>query len=258
MPRLAAAFALVVLAAAVPGCGGESEGTRTTSTSTSTSSAQAVSLPEIVYIRAGGRTPPADRERLDVVKDGTFTLQRAVRSSAVGRFAGALTAEEAASLGAAARAAAAAGALTATRVPDAAGETVMVDGIGASLGGGTPAGPWGPLVERLRVLTGVPLEVAPGATKASLVRVGRGPLGVDLTDLRVTVVAFAGDGSQAGRWESPPSAADGVETTEPGWTKPLPFDHGLVLAPGQSLQVSARFALTDDPAAGAVLATTTV
>jgi hypothetical protein len=258
-----ALLAVAVAAFAVGGCGGSS-GSTSASISlspSSTTSAAAITLPVVTYVRAGGRTAPADRERLAVEADGRFTMQRSVRSPAVGRFAGRLRPVEAGALDAAARAAAAAGPLTATRVPDAAAETVTVDGVTATFGGGTVSGPWGALAVELRRLlddlvrapvAAVALVVAPDGSTATLKRLGDEPLTVDLSKLSVTATVFGPDGNVAGTWKSSPAPAAGPVSTAAGWTSALPFDHGLAMGAGAKLQVSAAFAVEG----GAVLATT--
>jgi hypothetical protein len=255
-------LAVVVAAVGLGGCGGDGGGSSASTTTTPSTKAKSA-LPVVTYVRAGGRTAPADRERLEVAADATFTMQRSVRSPSVGRFAGRLTSQEARLLDVAARAAAAAGPLTGTRVPDAAGETATVDGVTATFGGGTPSGPWGPLAEQLRRLlddlvrapeAAVALEVAPDGTKATLKRLGQGPLTVDLGKLSVSATLFGADGNAMGTWKSPPAPAARPEQTDAGWTSALPFGHGLEMGAGRKLQVAATFVVDGGP----VLATTSV
>jgi hypothetical protein len=213
--------------------------------------------------RSGGRTPPPDRERLEVADDGTFTLWRSVRSPVVGRFGGRLDDGLSAQVSSLAAAAAAVEPPAGPQVPGAATETITVDGVSLRTGSSNdPPGPWGALVVVLRTwlreLTSSPvaavgLDVAGDGSSAKLVHRGSEPIGLDLSGLSVRAVVWGPGWEQGGNW-STSVAGDAKVDAGPGWSYDLPFDHGLTVGAGDALHVFATFGLFDGDAAVAALA----
>jgi hypothetical protein len=213
--------------------------------------------------RSGGRTPPPDREHLDIAADGTFSLWRSVRSPVVGAFAGRLDDDRSAHLRELAAAAAAAEPPAAKQMPGAATETITVGPASLRTGSSNDLpGPWGELVSVLRSwlveLTASPaaaiaLDVAADGSSAKLVHRGDGTIPVDLSSLSVRAVVWGPGWEQRGQWSAESPAAGRVDAG-PGWSHDLPFDHGLTIGPGDALHVFARFGLFDGDAAVAALA----
>lgn len=206
----------------------------------------------IRYTRSGGRTPPRDREILDIDATGAFTLWRSVGAATnpptpVGQFAGQLDAQLAAELQRETQAAVNAGDVSLTPRPDSPVETITLDGVKARLGAyDEPAGAWGTLVSRLRQLLGdltafpqaaLAIEVQPDGTRAKLIQQGPDALQLDLSALTVRAVLWEGD-NKAGDWRAPKaSGSTGRLNADPGWTYDLPFDHGFTVASGQEIVV---------------------
>jgi hypothetical protein len=214
--------------------------------------------------RSGGRTPPPDRERLEIADDGTFTMWRSVRSPVVGRFGGGLDEGLSEQVRELAAAASAVEPPAEAQVPGAATETVTIDGVSFRTGSSNdPPGPWGGLVEALRSwlreltnspVAAVALEVAGDGSSAKLVHRGDDTIAVDLSSLSVRAVVWGPGWEQRGDWSAGPSTGDARVEAGPGWSYDLPFEHGLVIAPGDALHVFARFGLFDGDTAVAALA----
>ena len=90
------------------------------------------------------------------------------------------------------------------------------------------------------------LELRAGTRDAAIAHIGSENLEVDLASVVVRVVRLDAEGAVLGRWsgrEGPAADEDsGQPPAEwagagPGWTRTLPFTHGLELAPGDWLQV---------------------
>jgi hypothetical protein len=204
----------------------------------------------IRYTRSGGRTPPRDREILDIDATGAFTLWRSVGAATnpptpIGRFVGQLDAQLNAEVQSEAQAALDAGDVSQTPRPDSPVETITVDGVKARLGAyDEPAGAWGTLVSRLRQLLGdlaafpqaaLTLEVQPDGSRAQLIHQGSEALQLDLSALTVRAVLWESD-NKAGDWRAPKaSGSPGRLTADPGWTYDLLFDHGFTVASGQDV-----------------------
>ncbi len=203
------------------------------------------------YSRSGGRTPPRDRERLEISPDGTFAMWRSIGSashppSPIGRFAGALDPALVAQLRREVAAAAQAGDLNVTPPPDAAIETIEVGDVRARLGiHEEPAGPWGALTQRLRQLlrdladypqAAIALEVILGGQGARLVHRGEEPFHIDLRFLTTRAVLWHGF-SVEGDWRPSEGlgSAGGDLMADLAWSPDLPVDYGLDVAEGEEL-----------------------
>lgn len=212
----------------------------------------------INYTRTGGRTPPRDREMLDISSTGTFRLWRSVAFASdpptpVGRFGGTLTATDLAQLSSLATAAQQAGDLSIKPTPGAPIETLQVAGVTARIGAyDEPEEPWGPLFEQLRELLGsltaapqaaLTVQVAPDGQAARLIHLGSQSLTIDLSELRVRAVLWESYNKQAD-WQSPASD-QGRQIATPGWSYPLPFDHNFTIATGQEVVAYITCAITD-------------
>ncbi len=204
------------------------------------------------FIRVGGWQPPPDSESLEVDDDGTFRMWRSVGSPMAGRFGGQLEPGLLAQVRSEGQQAASAGNLDASILPDAAIETIEVDGARASLGGNDEGdGAWAPLVAHLRRLLGelmrspvsaVALEVD-GARAARLEHRGREPLGLDLSSLTVRAVLWGPGYEMLDDWSAPAgiSSDGGRVQAGPGWKQALPFEHGFKPRPGQVVHAYANF-----------------
>ena len=135
-------------------------------------------------------------------------------------------------------------------------ETLVAAGRTLRLGSNeTPPKPWRPLIERVRTLlvdevVDSPLaaiELVADATIGRLTHAGSGPIDVDLGLVAVRVVRIGADDTPTGRWSGVAEGAvsNGERlvptaawvTAKPGWSASLPYGHGLVLRPGDRLQV---------------------
>lgn len=171
-----------------------------------------------------------------------------------GLFAGALTASEAQALDQAIAGIAGADPPAAVAPPGSPAETIE-PGDGRRLDLGYLAavdGPWGDLASALRglldgltdrPLSAIALEVADDETRARIVHRGSESLEVDLSALRIAVLAWQGYYEPAGTWERGPLDQAGGGTVGPGWATDLPFGHGLPTGDGYALQVAVDFAL---------------
>ena len=215
----------------------------------------------IHYVRAGGRTPPRDRERLAIFKDGTFWMWRSVSVASqpvtpVGRFAGRLPGPLHQALLRLTETAEKAGPVSLTPPPDASIETLRLGGVQARLGAHQePPGPWGELVSLLRralselagqPVSAVDLVVSADAQAARLVHLGAEPIRLDLSSLQVRAVLWKGfrkegDWRLAGRDPALPGQVEAA----PGWSFNLPFNHGLALSPGRTIAAYVIFTLFD-------------
>lgn len=216
---------------------------------------------KISYSRSGGRTPPRDREILEINSEGTFSMWRSVGSAThpptpIGRFAGQLYDQGQIQLQEAAAKAAKAGNLKLKPLPGAATETITVDEAQARLGANDkPEGAWTDVIEQLRRLLGnltafpqaaVKLEVQERGRTARLVQQGPDELQLDLSGLTVRAVLWEGY-NKAGDWrakELPAGAASKVKAG-PGWSFDLPFDHGFKIETGQEVVAYVTFAAFD-------------
>jgi hypothetical protein len=215
----------------------------------------------IRYTRSGGRTPPRDREILELNADGKFSMWRSVGSAThpptpIGRFAGQLDGQDQTQVQQAAAKAAKAGNLKLTPPPGAATETIAVGEAQARLGANDKAeGDWSGLIEQLRRLLGdltaspqaaIGLEVREGGQAARLVHRGSAELQLDLSGLTVRAVLWEGY-NKNGDWrakELPAGAASKVKAG-PGWSFDLPFNHGFKIAAGQEAVAYVTFAAFD-------------
>lgn len=213
------------------------------------------------YGRTGGRRPPPDREGLRIEDDGRFTMWRSI-SPAIGRFAGSLGAGELSKIKNEVQLAAAAGDLTREPARDGSVEGIDVAGARATLGSNDEAeGPWGVLIDHLRKLldvlidmpqAAVGLEVEPDGTSARLVHLGDRPLAIDLSNLAVRAVLWGRGYQKLGDWNSTDDYGEGspagpaqVEAAG-SWSIPLPFDHGFRLGKNKVLHVYVTFAASEN------------
>ena len=223
------------------------------------------------YGRSGGR-PPADDEHLDVADDGSYTARRTVAGARVGRFAGRLTEVGLDVLRAAVDGVREAADAAIQTPHDGATEVVEAAGHTARMGSNeVPPEPWRTLVLALREAIDrdavadpvAALELRAGTRDAVVAHVGIEPLEVDAASVVIRVVRLDAEGAVLGRWsgrqapavdeDSGQPAAEWAEAG-PGWTRALPFTHGLELAPGDWLQVwvNANVREPDVPAVRAV------
>ena len=155
---------------------------------------------------------------------------------------------------------------------DGATEVVEAAGHSARMGSNeAPPEPWRTLVLALREACDTDavadpvaaLELRAGTRDAAVAHVGSEPLEVDLASIVVRVVRLDAEGAVLGRWsgrEGPAADEDSGQPPAdwaeagPGWTKTLPFTHGLELAPGDWLQVWVHASVREpgDPAVRAV------
>jgi hypothetical protein len=190
------------------------------------------------FVSGGGPTPPFLAESLGIDESGIFHLWRSVGLPVAGYFTGTIEAERLSRLLAAASEAAAAGRLEIPPPSGAAQEQVSIDGAQADLGFRTAVeGPWGEVISELRELAddltdypeaAIGLQVYEGATRCRLDHLGRSPVEVNLSTLKVHARQFEGWYNPAGEWE-PSTAAmvGGLVTAQPGWSIELPFEHGF-------------------------------
>lgn len=207
----------------------------------------------VTYGRStGGRAGPDD---LTVADDGAFTLWRLASAGPVGRFAGRLGAADLDALRADVAAARAAGPLDAgVRMPGGRTEEITLGSLSVVLPDEDPGGPWSALAGRLRglldALTAFPvaavvLEADDGA--AALVHTGTETLRLRLSSLEVHAILFGPSYTRMGEWRAGAAGDEDVEAG-PGWRLDLPFDHGLDVGDGRSLQVVVSFEAFDGPA----------
>jgi hypothetical protein len=245
--------ALVAVAVLVAACGDGAEPEARPTTATAPPGAPPLA---IAYARDGGRIAPPDHEVLRIDGD-RFEMWRSHGSTKVGSFAGPLPAGAGARLASEAAAAAGAGPLTGTPLPDGAVESVTVGGVSATVGEhDRPEGPWGVLVVDLRrllaELTASPraalaLEVTPPAGSARLVHLGADPLRIDASMLRVRTVLWGPGSEKLGDWTSPPTDS-GESSIGPGWTLALPFGHGFSPGAGQVVHTYVTLSAFEGPA----------
>lgn len=190
--------------------------------------------------RTGGFPPPAN-EKVVTVDDGRLAVWRSTDVSAAGSFVGQLSPAESEAIQALARRCVEAGDLTLAPAPDAAIDTLMLDGAKADVGNlDRPDGPWGELLDLVRPLFDrtdqphavVALEVAPAGDRASLRHLGGEVLRIDLSKLRVGARLTGPIAGAAGAWEAEASGESGPVDAGPGWTYDLPFDHGFAASSG--------------------------
>jgi hypothetical protein len=223
------------------------------------------------YGRSGGR-PPADDEHLIVEDDGAYRARRTVAGARVGRFAGRLTEAGLDALRAAVDGVRDAADIAVLTPHDGATEVVEAAGHAARMGSNeAPPQPWRTLVLALRQAIDTDavadpvaaLELRAGTRAAVVAHAGTETLEVDVASVVVRVVRLDAEGAVLGRWsgrEQPAADEDSGQPAAdwddagPGWTKTLPFTHGLELAPGDWLQVwvNARVREPGDPAVRAV------
>jgi hypothetical protein len=196
----------------------------------------------IVRMFRMGGIPPSENEKVVTVDDGRLAVWRSTGVPAAGSFVGQLSGPESDAIQALARRCVEAGDLTRAAAPDAAIDTVMLDGARAEVGHlDRPDGPWGELLDALRPLldrtdqpyAAIGLEVSPAGDRASLRHLGEAVVRVDLSRLRVEVRHVTPAGDAAGAWAGEPGEVGGgpVEAG-PGWTQELPFEHGLEAGSG--------------------------
>jgi hypothetical protein len=207
------------------------------------------------FERQGG-IPPRDDEELRVAGDGSFTARRTIGGLRIGTFAGRLSGEPLAQLQELVEAVEPAADLTMPTPGHGATETLEAAGRRLRLGSNeTPGKPWRALIQRVRKLLQdeviasprAAIELAAEAGSARLVHAGSEAIEVDLGSVAVRVVGIGGDGTPTARWSgfAEGRVDDGERlvptpawvSARPGWEAPLPFDHGLALAPGDWLQV---------------------
>ena len=189
-------------------------------------------------LRTGG-FPPSANEKVVTVDDGRLAVWRSTGVQVAGSFIGQLEADESESIQALARHCVETGDIQRPPPPDAAIDTVMLEGARAEVRRrDRPEGAWGELLDVLRPLlertdqpyAAIGLNVAPGGDRGELRHLGEDPIRVDLSSLRV-------DGAPATTGE-----AAGVVEAGPGWI------HDIVLT-GDSDQragnVTARVSLVD-------------
>jgi hypothetical protein len=198
--------------------------------------------------RTGGFPPPAN-EKVVTVDDGRLAIWRSTDVQAAGSFVGQLSGAESDAIQALARLCVEAGDLTQPPAPDAAIDTVMLDGARAEVGHlDRPDGPWGELLDALRPMlertdqpyAAIGLEVSPAGDRAALRHLGESVLRVDLSSLRVEARRTAPTGEGAGSWDGEPGGPGGAVDAGPGWRYELPFDHDLASGSGN---VTARVSL---------------
>lgn len=213
---------------------------------------------KIRYTRSGGRTPPRDREILEIDTEGAFTMWRSVGSAThpptpIGRFAGQLDAQEQKKIQQAAAKAAKAGDLKLKPPPGAATDSITVGEAQARLGANDKAeGDWAGLIEGLRRLLGeltaspeaaIALKVEKRGQAARLVHQGSAEIQLDLSGLTVRAVLWEGH-NKNGDWRAKelPAGADSKVKAGPGWSFDLPFDHGFKVTSGQEVVAYVTFA----------------
>ncbi len=204
----------------------------------------------ITYRREGGRPPP-DNESLDIQKDGSFELWRTIARASnppgpVGSFAGRLTETERSSLSTRLDAVSRATDVKMPFPPDSAIETIHAAGRIAVLPhSGSPGEPGGALVARVRSLlmqltdrpqAAIALRLGEGGRGLQLVHLGEGPLLLDLSRISVRAILWEGY-EQRGTWNSGPvQLASGPAEVGKGWSKELPFAHGLAESGGARIR----------------------
>ncbi len=207
------------------------------------------------YGRSGGRAP-SDDEHLAVEEDGSYVARRTVAGARAGRFAGRLTDARLGTLRAAVDGVREAADIAIQTPHDGATEDVEAAGRSARMGSNEePPEPWRALVHALREAIDADavanpvaaLELQAGTRDATISHLGSEPIEVDLGSVAIRVVRLDADGAVLGRWSGRVQPAADDDSGEapaaawtdggPGWTRALPFDHGLELAPGDWLQV---------------------
>lgn len=207
---------------------------------------------ELDFHRAGGRTPPIEREILHIDADGSYTLWRTVAQGAVGRFAGTLTDDQQEALAADLEAMEGDPA-DEPAMPGAPAEVLTYGGRTLRFGGAVPP-PFTRAFDRLRALldtlmdspsSALRLEVVDG--EARLVFAGDEPLDVDLSLATVTATLVGPGYDQRGNWAGDTSElrAQGKAEAGPGWAVALPFETGFDPGPDEVVQVTVTLALQD-------------
>ncbi len=214
----------------------------------------------LVFSRSGGR-PPADDELLELRADGTYLARRTVGGARIGTFADRLGVEDMATIGGEVAVCRSSGAMWLETPRDGATETISLgeDGeAGASLGSNArPAGPWGTLVNHLRLLIDqvadhpmAALELVADTGHARLVAIGVEPFDLDGATIACSVTRILGSGVPVDRWGSaavdPATTPPAWQRVYPGWSYDLPFDHGIDLGPGDWLQVRTMVTIRAD------------
>jgi hypothetical protein len=221
----------------------------------------------IVRMFRTGGFPPSANEKVVTVEDGRLAIWRSTDVQAAGSFVGQLSVAESDAIQALARLCVEAGDLTHPPAPDAAIDTVMLDGARAEVSHlDRPDGPWGELLDALRPMlertdqpyAAIGLEVSRAGDSAALRHLGESVLRVDLSTLRVEARGQAPTREGAGWWDGESGGPGGAVEAGPGWSYELPFDHGLASGSGV---VTARVSLViyerDHPVDVALVATST-
>ncbi len=192
------------------------------------------------YRRTGGHQP-ADFETLEIEEDGSFrmwrTIARASRPpTSVGRFAGTVPHEELDALRSRIQPAGAEGDLEMQMPPGSAVERVRVAGGVATLPhGAEPEGAWAGLVSRCRALlatltsqplAAIGLQLSADGQQVELVHLGTEPVLLDPSTIVVRATVREGS-RQVGEWGWSANGEPSDLEAAPGWSMPLPFEHGL-------------------------------
>jgi hypothetical protein len=188
----------------------------------------------IVRLFRTGGFPPSANEKVVTVDDGRIAVWRSTGVQIAGSFTGQLEHAESETIQSLALRCVDAGDLKRPPVPDAAVDTVILDGARAEVGQhDRPGGPWGELFDHLRPLlertsqpfAAIGLEVLPSGDRARLRHLGEAPIRVDLSQLRTGDTA--------------PTADSGVVEAGPGWT----YEVAIVTAVPPSGTATARVSL---------------
>jgi hypothetical protein len=193
------------------------------------------------YRREGG-WPPPDHELLEIQDDGSFTLWRTIGRASqppapIGGFKGTLTEGERSDLQGLLNRIHQAADIRMPFPPDSAVETIMAAGRTALLPHtGMPGEPWAGLVALARTLlvqltdrprAALGLRLTDAGKRVDLVLLGDRSLLVDLSRVSVRAILWSGY-EQLGTWESGQlQLGPGPAQLQPGWSRELPFSHGL-------------------------------
>jgi hypothetical protein len=192
------------------------------------------------YRRTGGHQP-SDFETLDVEEDCSFRMWRTIARATnpptpIGSFAGELPGTDLEALRADIETTGKAGNLELPMPPGSAVEQVRIAGATATLPhSGEQEGAWGGFVTRCRGLlvslteqprAALALRLLEEGRAAELVHLGTEPLLLDPSTIAVRTVLWKGY-EQLGSWEWRASGEPSDAEAGPGWSMPLPFDHGL-------------------------------
>ncbi|HEY1485113.1 MAG TPA: hypothetical protein VGF84_03350, partial [Micromonosporaceae bacterium] len=181
------------------------------------------------WFRAGGSNVPRDAESLSVDDDGTFHLWRAVGATAAGRFSGTVDPAPLTSA-----ASAVDGDLAAPQRPGVGIETITVGDRRADVGTGSPVeGAWAELFDRMRRLSDELIDQPAAAiglqvdgASCTLMHLGTDDVQVVLGSLQLRADLWEGWYVPAGSWVAPSFDGEATVTAGPGWSMPLPFEHG--------------------------------